>query len=89
MAEISYTKQIRYVGAGPLDVKHQPVENYAALGKIPKGQRYVGMSVVVLSDENNDGEQREYWLKGGTMNKNWTLKNEGNEGVQIKGNDID
>lgn len=74
MAEIKYTNQIIYTGPGYLDKKMQPVDTFEDLFKIPRVYRFIGMEVTVKSDKNNNGEQAEYWLVGGTANSNWQLK---------------
>lgn len=88
MAEIKYTTQIRYTGSGPLDVKIAPVNTFKDLTLIPRAQRYVGMVVTVLSDENNGRRQTDYWLSGGTLNANWVQKTSSGE-ILISGDDVE
>jgi hypothetical protein len=63
----------------------QPVKSVADLNNIPRENRYVGMSVVVLNsvyvhDDEEDADvlvsqnPQEHWLIGGTANKNWHPK---------------
>ena len=61
-----------YDGAGPLDAKQTPAEVYNDLkdsSRIPMAERYVGLTVLVLNPKPMD-----YWLVGGTKNKNWKVK---------------
>lgn len=85
MAEITYLNQVRYVGAGYLDAKMQPVQSYSDLANIPRAQRFIGLEVVVLSDANNDGKQSTYWLVDGTANSNWKIK----DSIEVSGDDIE
>lgn len=58
---------------GPLDSKLTPADSYAELidlSRIPRAQRYVGLTVTVL----NSGSPVEYWLVGGTTNASWKIK---------------
>lgn len=88
MAEINYLNQVRYTGQGYLDAKMQPVATYNDLLKIPRSQRFVGLEVVVLSDtKNGDGKQTKYWLKDGTANSNWVVKNDAT--LSISGDDVE
>jgi hypothetical protein len=88
MAEIKYTTQIRFTGSGPLDVKIAPVKTFNDLTLIPRTQRYVGMVVTVLSDENNSKRQTDYWLSGGTLNSNWVQKTSSSD-IFISGDDVE
>ena len=57
---------------GPLDAKMTPAETYEDLkvaSRIPAAHRYVGLTVLVLTPS-----PVEYWLVGGTTNKNWKIK---------------
>lgn len=91
MVELTYSNQLRYTGAGYLDSKMQPVDTYDSLLRIPKSQRFVGMEIVVLSDEKNNGHQTKYWLNGGTANANWEKKENDNGDVSfdISGDDVE
>lgn len=77
--------QLQVTGAYALDAKQQPVETVADLNNIAREYRYIGMSVVVLNavykyDEEEEANvlvsmnPQEYWLVGGTANKNWQPK---------------
>lgn len=85
MSEINYLSQIRYTGPSCLDSKLKPVNLYSDLAKIPRAQRYIGMEIVVLNDENNENRQTKYWLVGGTSNNNWVLKT---NQIEVTGDDI-
>lgn len=88
MAEINYLNQVRYTGSGYLDAKMQPVATYDDLLKIPRSQRFIGLEVVVLSDtKNGNGKQTKYWLKNGTANSNWVIKNDSS--LSITGDDVE
>jgi len=77
MSKINYSNQINYTGNAYLDSSMDPVENYASLMTIPMNKRFVGLEIVVLSDEvNSNGKQAKYWLKGGISNENWDKLNE-------------
>lgn len=76
MAEINKNVVISdpfyYGGKGPLDAKQTPAEVYSDLNdtsRIPLSERYVGLTVLVLNPSPT-----EYWLVGGTKNKNWKIK---------------
>ena len=73
MSEVSVNSQYRLIDNNPLDVKQTPVQTVADLYKIPRAQRYEGMTVTVL-DWDGSGEQWDYYLVGGTANKNWERK---------------
>lgn len=62
MATINYINQLEYTGQGPLDRKNQPVGTVDELNKIPKKERYPGMTITVLDD--GSGKQNDYWLVG-------------------------
>ena len=77
--------QLQVTGAYALDAKQQPVKTVADLNNIAREYRYIGMSVVVLNavykyDEEEEANvlvsmnPQEYWLVGGTANKNWQPK---------------
>ena len=88
MAEINYLNQVRYTGSGYLDAKMQPVKTYDDLLKIPRSQRFIGLEIVVLSDtKNGNGKQTKYWLKDGTANSNWVIKNDSS--LSITGEDVE
>ena len=59
-------------GKAPLDAKTTPAASYEELkdaARIPIAERYVGLTVTVLSPT-----PVEYWLIGGTRNSNWKIK---------------
>ena len=77
MAEINkniiISDQYYSTAKGPLDSKQTPADSYAELidlTRIPRAQRYVGLTVTVL----NNGSPIEYWLVGGTTNASWKVK---------------
>ena len=87
MAVTASTIANQLVVNGPyaVDAKQQPVKTVADLNNIPRANRYMGMPVVVLNSvyRHNDEEDadvlvstnpQEYWLIGGTANKNWQPK---------------
>ena len=70
---VTVTEQYYSAKKGPLDAKLTPADDYAELTdltRIPRSERYVGLAVTVL----NSGSPVEYWLIGGTANKNWKIK---------------
>lgn len=73
---IQITEQYYSTAKGPLDGKLAPVSTYNELidlQRIPRKDRYVGLTVTVL----NDGTSKlpvEYWLVGGTTNASWKIK---------------
>ena len=69
VSEINVNSQYRLIDNKPLDAKLEPVQTVVDLYKIPRAQRYVGMTVVVL-DYDGNGESADYWLVGGTGNFN-------------------
>ena len=74
MSEISVNSQYRLTDNCPLDVKTQPVATVSDLYKIPRAQRYIGMTVTVLETDEM-GNRFDYWLIDGTANFNWVRKN--------------
>lgn len=88
MAKLNYTDQLNFTGAGYIDAKMQPVETVADLNKIPRSQRFVGLTVTVLDD--GSGKPFDYWLE--TSVTKWVKKimpTEGEINIQIKGDDIE
>ena len=73
MSEISVNSQYRLADSKPLDAKLTPVATVDDLYKIPRAQRYIGMTVPVL---NWDGKctSWDFWLVGGTGNSCWQRK---------------
>lgn len=74
MAEVQIGNQYRYTGGAPLDSKHTPVQTVEDLKRIPRSQRYVGLTVLV-KNWDGEGHQAEYWLSEGTADKDWKRKN--------------
>lgn len=73
VSEINVNSQYRLIDNKPLDAKLEPVEKVVDLYRIPRAQRYEGMTVTVL-DYNGKGETADYQLIGGTGNFNWKRK---------------
>lgn len=71
MAIINYTDQIKYTGRGYLDAKIMPVKSFEDLKKIPLTQRFEGLTITVL----NENDPQDYWLIGGITNQYWIQKN--------------
>ena len=67
-----------YSGKRPVDIFQAPLDTVEDLKSIPSKNRYIGMTVTVLSGEtlNANGKNipDEYWLVGGTKNANWVKK---------------
>ena len=63
--------------ASPLDAKLTPADIYldiaSGMTRIPRVQRYVGLTVTVLNKDTTN-IPTEYWLVGGTTNASWKLK---------------
>jgi hypothetical protein len=74
MSEINVNSQYRLIDSNPLDAKNTPVNSVEDLYKIPRAQRYEGMTVTVL-DYDGEGTQCDFFLDKGTANKNWKIKN--------------
>lgn len=70
MAVKSYASQLEYVGKGYLDAKMQPVNTVEDLSRIPRSERFIGLTVTVLDD--GSGEPHDYWIQQ-TLS-NWVLK---------------
>lgn len=68
---MNISEQFYYTGRGPLDSKMAPVENIDGLKSIPRSERFIGLTVVVLDDGSGNGP-REYWLKESLGS--WVLK---------------
>ena len=88
MAAINYTEQLIYVGGGYIDAKMQPVATIADLNKIPRSQRFIGLTVTVLDD--GYGKPQDYWIeKNVTI---WVKKNTqggGSADIPISGDDVE
>ena len=70
---ITINEQYYSTAKGPIDAKLTPASTYEELidlTRIPRAQRYVGLTVTVL----NGGNPVEYWLVGGTTNASWKIK---------------
>lgn len=80
--------RLRYTGGGYLDAKMQPVETLTDLNAITRTQRFVGLTVLVLDDGTGNGP-REYFLKDGTSNTHWVLKEYHTKLDTITGDDIE
>lgn len=74
MAIINYSDQLKFTGKGYLDAKMMPVEKFSDLKKISITQRFEGLTVTVLKDENNNSNPQDYWLIGGVTNSCWIPK---------------
>lgn len=74
MGVINYTDQLRYTGKGYLDSKMMPVEMVSDLYKIPVAQRFEGLTITVLRDDNGNTNPHDYWLVGGITNSKWIKK---------------
>jgi hypothetical protein len=63
--------------ASPLDAKQTPADVYldiaSGMTRIPRAQRYVGLTVTVLNKDTTNIPV-DYWLVGGTTNANWKVK---------------
>lgn len=89
MAILTYSNQLNYSGKGYLDAKMQPVATIEDLNfKIPRSQRFVGLTVTVLDD--GSGKPHDYWLE--TSITKWVKKSTTNEGqntLPLEGNDME
>ena len=74
MGIINYSEQLKFTGKGYLDAKMMPVENVSDLKNISITQRFEGLTVTVLRDENGNTNPQEYWLIGGVTNSCWIPK---------------
>lgn len=79
MATLNNSNQIIYTGRGYLDAKMQPVNALEDLNKIPKSQRFLGLTVVVLTPE-----PCEYWLPKSLAK--WEKKT---ATIDVDGNDLE
>jgi hypothetical protein len=88
MAIITYTNQMSYNGRGYLDAKMQPVATKSDLDKIPRSQRFIGLTVTVLDD--GSGRPYDYWLESSLST--WTKKTmpeDDNNTLPLSGNDME
>lgn len=74
MGIINYSDQLKFTGKGYLDAKMMPVENVSDLKNISITQRFEGLTVTVLKDENGNTNPQDYWLIGGVTNSCWIPK---------------
>lgn len=74
MGVINYSDQLKFTGKGYLDAKMMPVENVSDLKNISITQRFEGLTVTVLKDENGNVNPQDYWLIGGVTNSCWIPK---------------
>lgn len=74
MGIINYSEQIVFAGSGYLDAKMMPVEKVSDLKKILRTQRFEGLTVTVLKDEQGNSNPQDYWLIGGTSDNHWVPK---------------
>lgn len=79
MAIIKYGDQLLYTGKGYLDAKMQPVATIDDLNKIPRSQRFLGLTITVLQPE-----PCEYWLPKNIAN--WEKKT---AVMDVDGNDVE
>lgn len=86
MAVLTYSEQIVFTGKGYLDSKMQPVATVGDLQKIPRTQRFVGLTVTVLND--GSGKPHDYWIESNVSK--WVKKPMGGDGqatLPLEGND--
>ena len=74
MGVINYSDQLKYTGKGYLDAKMMPVETVSELKNISITQRFEGLTITVLKDENGNSNPQDYWLIGGITNSCWIPK---------------
>ena len=74
MGIINYSDQVKYTGKGYLDAKMMPVETVSELKNISITQRFEGLTITVLKDENGNSNPQDYWLIGGITNSCWIPK---------------
>ena len=85
MAILTYSDQLNYSGKGYLDAKMQPVDTLSDLNKIPRSQRFIGLTVTVLDD--GSGRPQDYWIESGVKWVKKTITIEGNVTLPLEGND--
>lgn len=70
-------KPLRVNGAKPIDYLSGPYASVqAALAAVPSALRYIGMTVIVVTDNI----PVEYWFSGGTGDANLVIKSSGGGG---------
>lgn len=74
MGVINYSDQLKFTGKGYLDSKMMPVEKVSDLYNISITQRFEGLTVTVLKDEDGNSKPQDYWLIGGVSNSCWIPK---------------
>ena len=74
MGVINYSDQLKFTGKGYLDSKMMPVEKVSDLYNISITQRFEGLTITVLKDENGNSKPQDYWLIGGVSNSCWVPK---------------
>jgi hypothetical protein len=87
MATLTYSDQINFSGKGYLDAKIQPVETVSDLNKIPRSQRFIGLTVTVLND--GSGRPYDYWIENNVAK--WVRKTmpiDKEMSLPLNGNDI-
>ena len=88
MAVITYTNQMSYNGRGYLDAKMHPVATKSDLDKIPRSQRFVGLTGTVLDD--GSGRTYDYWLESSLST--WvkkTMPEDDDDTLPLSGNDME
>jgi hypothetical protein len=87
MAILTYSDQLNYSGKGYLDAKMQPVATVSDLNKIPRSQRFIGLTVTVLDD--GSGRPYDYWIENNVAK--WVKKTMPVDGkiiIPLEGNDL-
>lgn len=86
MAILTYSDQLNYSGKGYLDAKMQPVATVSDLNKIPRSQRFIGLTVTVLDD--GSGRPYDYWIKSSLAKwEKKTMPIDGEITLPLDGND--
>lgn len=77
------TEQLYLKSNAPLDAKLTPVDNVSDLNNIPRSDRYLGMTIVVLNKGTGE-DPCEYWLPKTTINAGWVKKENGGQPIDLK-----
>ena len=86
MAILTTPNQNIYTGKGYLDAKIQPVATVSDLNKIPRSQRFIGLTVTVLDD--GSGRPYDYWIKSSLAKwEKKTMPIDGEIVLPLNGND--
>lgn len=85
MASVTFNSQLNYSGRGYIDGKMQPVSKVEDLNKIPRSQRFIGLTVTVLNDGIHPYPV-DYWIKD-SSNK-WSMK-ETPTFIPVSGDDVE